>query len=140
MPYLKRIRYTLPLTPVELQSAANWVITKMLNRIETLDKGKDILSYIIIAVKNFSIDEHRKKLTRSRKETALDNKFDLSMSDTSTTLEFIIEDISSSEQEEIILKKIVLEKKKPSIVAKELGINPKIMKMFLHNTKQKLVT
>lgn len=140
MPYLKRIRYTLPLTPGELQSAANWVITKMLNRIDTLDKDRDILSYIIIAVKNFSIDEHRKVRTRVKRETPIDSKFDLSMSDTSTTMEFIIEDIASSKEEEAILKKIVLEKKKPSMVAKELGINRKTMKSILSKTKQKLLT
>lgn len=112
----------------------------MLSRLETLDKDRDILSYIVTAVRNFSIDEYRKVRVRRRKETPIDFDIKTKLSGVSHTVEFIIEDITDSEQESAILSKIVFDNMKPDDVAKELDIDKKDMKTFLSKIKTKLTT
>ena len=139
MPYLSQICVKLSITKQELQSSANWVITKMLNNIEILDKQKNILSFITTSVRNFCIDEYRKVVVRSRREGDFKSSAPTSVCGVSHTLEFIIEDISDSDKEAKILSKIILESKKPKDVAIEMKVSNREMNALLTKVKDRLL-
>lgn len=54
-------------------------------------------------------------------------------------MELFIEDIADTEEEALILTKIVLDRQKPSAVARDLGIKRSRLKSILEKTRNKLL-
>ena len=115
-------------------------MTKILNNINILDKQKNIVSYITNSVRNFCIDEYRKVVVRTRRETDYKSIASAQYTGIPHTLEFILEDLTKNKEEVAILSKIILESKQPLEISKELNISKATIDELLTRVKAELLT
>lgn len=115
-------------------------MTKILNNIESLDKQKNILSYITNSVRNFCIDEYRKVVVRTRREGEFKSVARVSYRGIPHTLEFMLEDLTTNKEEVAILSKIILESKEPKDISIEMNIPVVRIDELLQRVKAELTT
>lgn len=137
-PYLAKISTKLSITNIDLMSSINWVMTKILNNMHMLDKQKNVLSYISNSVKNFCIDEYRKVMVRKRREEDYKSMTSSKYKGIHHTLEFMLEDLTESEEEKHILTKIILEKQELDSISRELNIPRKDIDLLLERVRLEL--
>jgi DNA-directed RNA polymerase specialized sigma24 family protein len=140
MPHLNKIAKKLSITKYDLLSSINWVMTKILNNVENLDKQKNILSYITNSVRNFCIDEYRKVVVRTRREGEFKSIAKVSYRGIPHTLQFMLEDLTKNKEEVTILSKIVLENKEIQDISEELSVPKTTIDELLARVKAELST
>ena len=135
---MSKLSSKLKITKTELQSSINWVLTKVVNNIDMLDKQKNILSYLSNSVRNFCIDEYRKVMVRKRRESNYRAVSSIKNSGLTHTLEFMLEDITKSEEEKTILTKIILEKEDLESISRDLNIPIKKIDSLMKRIRSEL--
>ena len=134
-PHLRKVATKLLITASELQSSINWVLTKIINNIEKLDSQKNILTYITNSIRNYCIDEYRKVCVRTRKENHFKQLNSNRVNVLDHSIDFLIEDVCKSPEEETILRKIIFDKENINEVAKEINVPIKRIKVLLERVK-----
>lgn len=110
-----------------------------MNDIERLDKQKNILGYICNSVRNFCVDEHRKRVVRTKREEPQEAFVRKPIPGLIQTLEFVLEDITSDPKERIMLTKIAIDNEEPELVFEEMKLSKKERTAFLEKVKDYLV-
>ena len=138
-PHLRKIGSKLRISANELQSSADWVLTKVINNIHKLDDQKNILNYIVNSVRNFCIDEYRKVCVRKRKEGIYKT---INLNRTTVLeldLDFLIEEVCKTQEEQVVIKKIVFEKENINDIAKNSKLSVRQISNLLSRVKEELV-
>ncbi len=138
-PLLRKITFKLAISPYELQSSIDWVLTKIINNIDHLDSQKNILGYVVNSVRNYCIDEYRKLCVRTRKEGHYKQLNANKVTTLEHTVDFLIDDVCRDDQEKVILRKIVFDKQSLLDVAKEIDVPVKKIKNLLERVKSDLL-
>ena len=111
------------------------MLTKIINNIDRLDSQKNVLTYITNSVRNYCIDEYRKVCVRQRKEGYYKQLNANRVNTLENSIDFLIEDICKSKEEQVILKRIVFDKETVLDISKDTNVPVKKIKNLLNRVK-----
>lgn len=124
----------------ELEESSNIVIARLIKKASFFDKKKNPLNFIIRAMKNHSIDEHRKRVSQRKRETAFSLKapnITYLECDTEWAMDILKADILDPLEEKLFTK-IFQRGEKLEEVISELNISKFRCKKHLRSIEEKI--